>query len=382
MAVRFTLDNWQTTSEVICKHVVSLPSLPRPFPSPNTFGDHVANVLSNTWDRFSFVIRLEDFERKLHEKTMWFVVRYTAPGIGEWWDNNLGKNYCVKFVKLEGVGHRAHTNEKIRTSPVIGNSQQRTFSAPSTLKGTPTTEAFQAVAHGPRTTQPKISLPSVPTRDHRISLPQSHASPPARHTSSLQPLLKENRPTSIYSSLPTKLNLLNYAAPSSSATPRVGTPSGQFVGLSEATVIPPTPTQQSMNVVGGMPATAPQYEVWPISNSPSEQSLTDTTPPPLYSALPMASDSDKQRAKDIVTPSASSLASDSTYAAFVKHWCFVQSPTPSPSIASSSSGGNTTGNGNNTRPVAQIPGSSWRGIGVDALRGLGLRSESPMLTSM
>lgn len=30
----------------------------------------------------------------------------------------------------------------------------------------------------------------------------------------------------------------------------------------------------------------------------------------------------------------SPLPSDSSYAAFVKHWCFVQSPTPSPSIAS------------------------------------------------
>ncbi|KAH8105703.1 hypothetical protein DFH11DRAFT_1550216 [Phellopilus nigrolimitatus] len=35
-----------------------------------------------------------------------------------------------------------------RLSPVMGNSQQRTFSAPSTLKGTSTTPALQATAHG------------------------------------------------------------------------------------------------------------------------------------------------------------------------------------------------------------------------------------------
>ncbi|KAH8106533.1 hypothetical protein DFH11DRAFT_1830569 [Phellopilus nigrolimitatus] len=49
VAVHFTLDDWQAASEVARKLVVSLPTLPPPFPTPNTFGDHAASsTLSNT----------------------------------------------------------------------------------------------------------------------------------------------------------------------------------------------------------------------------------------------------------------------------------------------------------------------------------------------
>lgn len=64
VAVRFTLDDWQTTSEVACRHVVSLPSLPPPFPHAKTLGDLAASIASGqvrsqeeeencpSWDRF------------------------------------------------------------------------------------------------------------------------------------------------------------------------------------------------------------------------------------------------------------------------------------------------------------------------------------------
>lgn len=66
VAVRFTLDDWQTTSEVTCRHVVSLPSLPPPFPQEHrTLGDLAAGIASGqvksdetrpTWDRFRCVV--------------------------------------------------------------------------------------------------------------------------------------------------------------------------------------------------------------------------------------------------------------------------------------------------------------------------------------
>ncbi|KAL5495117.1 hypothetical protein ACEPAI_579 [Sanghuangporus weigelae] len=382
VAVRFTLDNWHTTSEVACKHVISLPSLPPPFPHPHTEGDLAAG--KNTWDRFSFIIKLEDFERKLQEKTMWFVVRYTAPGTGEWWDNNSGQNYRVGFKRAT----TGTVMDVARTSPIMGHSQQRTFSAPPTLKGTPTTEAVQTAAHATPTA--RLILPQVHGRSHRASMPVRPAIP-VRHNSSPQPSLSSmvgsrSSAAPLHTSVPSKLNLMNYAAPSTMTAPHPSSPTRQFVGLSDAA--PPSeavsvqaPATREMNIVGGMPATAPKYDFsWPPSNSSSTQSLSDDTPPPRYSALPPPSELEKQKAKEIVSSPTSSLANDSTYAAFIKQFCFVQSPTPSPNqsppLSTSSSA---------TNVPRQASGSGWRGLG-DAFSGLyggsGIRSDSPMLTSM
>ncbi|EJD37271.1 hypothetical protein AURDEDRAFT_116833 [Auricularia subglabra TFB-10046 SS5] len=107
VAVRFTLDDWQTTSEVAAHYVTSLPALPPPFRPESVRSPLVGDAITALshanvgWDRFSFQIRLDDVERKLAEKTLWCVVRYTAHGDGggEWWDNNAGANYRVVFRK-------------------------------------------------------------------------------------------------------------------------------------------------------------------------------------------------------------------------------------------------------------------------------------------
>ena len=91
VALRFTLDDWQTTSEVICKHASSLSHLPPPFPRSRTVGDAIGRLANGEsgpqefkWDRFSFVIHLELYEHKLTEHNVVFVGRFTAPGVGEW----------------------------------------------------------------------------------------------------------------------------------------------------------------------------------------------------------------------------------------------------------------------------------------------------------
>lgn len=379
VAVRFTLDDWQTTSEVICKHVVSLPSLPPPFPTPSTPGDraasHSTGGQSDMWDRFSFAINLEDFERRLQDKTLWLVVRYTVPGSGEWWDNNNGMNYRINFKKSEGNGAK-EANTKVDAgirSPVVGNSQQRTFSAPSTLKGTPTTEAAQAAAHGTHVPLPKITLPTANVRAHRPSMP-ARPSPPIRHNSSPQPLTLASMQRSqsvpqAYQSVPTKLSLLNYAAPSSRTSSNASTPRSHTI------TFPSESKNTVSSLIGGMPATAPGYDyTWPPSTSSSSQSISNSSPPPSYSMLPQPSESEKQHMKDIA--STSSLPTDQSYAALLKQWCFVQSPTPSPSQETPLP---------TPTPNRQMP--AWRGIGMgmdnfNGLYGGNMRSDSPMLASM
>ena len=123
VAVRFTLDDWQATSKVRAKHVVSVLSLPWEVSKTKTLGDAVGLIASGaaalpTWDRFSFTIRLED-AYKLQDRTLWFVGWYsTEEGGSEWRDNNLGKDYKVAF-KVVPAKRREETG--------------RTLSAPGTL---------------------------------------------------------------------------------------------------------------------------------------------------------------------------------------------------------------------------------------------------------
>jgi hypothetical protein len=79
VAVRFTYDWWQPTSEFTAKYASS-------FPDENT-------------DLFSFAIRLPDVTRCIEEKRLFFALRYTIAG-RESWDNNCEENYQLRF-KME-----------------------------------------------------------------------------------------------------------------------------------------------------------------------------------------------------------------------------------------------------------------------------------------
>ncbi|KAH9857516.1 putative phosphatase regulatory subunit-domain-containing protein [Lenzites betulinus] len=79
VAVRFTVDGWQTTSEVTARYSDS--------------------IQSGVFDRFAFSIRLGDMLARIEEKTMFFALRYNVAG-REIWDNNDGQNYKVTFAKI------------------------------------------------------------------------------------------------------------------------------------------------------------------------------------------------------------------------------------------------------------------------------------------
>jgi hypothetical protein len=78
VAIRFTFDDWQTTSEV--SGVYQAADGPE-------------------FDRFAFTIRLADMLPRIETKTLFFAIRYTTAG-RELWDNNRGLNYRATFTKV------------------------------------------------------------------------------------------------------------------------------------------------------------------------------------------------------------------------------------------------------------------------------------------
>lgn len=79
LAIRFTLDSWQTTSEVTGKY---------------------AETIDHEFDAFSFTIKLNDMLARIEGKTLLLALRYNVAG-REIWDNNHGQNYMSTFTKTK-----------------------------------------------------------------------------------------------------------------------------------------------------------------------------------------------------------------------------------------------------------------------------------------
>ncbi|KAI1003706.1 hypothetical protein K3495_g4502 [Podosphaera aphanis] len=100
VVVRFTLDYWKTTSEVVAE-----------------YNQDVRNPIRDGYDRFNFNIKLSD-QANLEAKTMFFCVKYCVKGM-EYWDNNNSTNYQVDFHKKK-VPRKANQdlNQAVPTKPL------------------------------------------------------------------------------------------------------------------------------------------------------------------------------------------------------------------------------------------------------------------------
>ncbi|KAL1742788.1 putative phosphatase regulatory subunit-domain-containing protein [Schizophyllum fasciatum] len=96
VAVRFTFDAWQTTSEVTAKFVASI---------------------CDSFDRFGFTIRVSDIMSRVVGKTLALALRYSVNG-REIWDNNGGGNYVATFKKVTPPVVRAKVEELSSESDV------------------------------------------------------------------------------------------------------------------------------------------------------------------------------------------------------------------------------------------------------------------------
>ena len=120
LAIRFTLDWWQTTSEVTARYEKS--------------------IEDGAFDIFTFTIRLHDIWSRIEDKTIFIALRYTVAG-QEFWDNNAGKNYHVKFVlaepssavddetSLRDLDSRLENIAQARSAPIPIARLGRSFSA-------------------------------------------------------------------------------------------------------------------------------------------------------------------------------------------------------------------------------------------------------------
>jgi hypothetical protein len=88
VTARFTLDNWESTSEVLAGYLSSSPC--------------------GRWDTWTFSIRLEDLT--LRDRVMLLCIHYVADNTGEYWDNNGGQNYACMFVPVRDAPTPPVTN--------------------------------------------------------------------------------------------------------------------------------------------------------------------------------------------------------------------------------------------------------------------------------
>ncbi|KAH9977082.1 putative phosphatase regulatory subunit-domain-containing protein, partial [Lactifluus volemus] len=158
IAVRFTLDKWQTTSEVTARYKDSL--------------------ADGAFDRFTFAIKLADVLSRAEEKTLFLAVRYSVAG-REIWDNNLGRNYQVQGTQDQiDVG----LDDKLRDTSNLNEIADLRRKLEQVVKDgrTPDTVGSILAQHSRRRWGSPSPTPSPPTRDATLTF-KSEGSLAARY---------------------------------------------------------------------------------------------------------------------------------------------------------------------------------------------------------
>lgn len=354
VAVRFTLDEWQTVSEVRAQYVTSVPSLPPVFSrsslSKTTVGDLVALGTDKCgWDRFSFLIRLEDYTHSLGSRVLWLAARYrvnstylsptdvSGPG-GEWWDNNNGGNYRVAFRAAQPISSRIRretTPEPIIPSMVTLPAPREyalgLFDSPLG-SNSPLTFRHKMTSSPTKDGKEKVSIPS---RSGKLRLP-NYAAPP---------VVSPVSPASSASSLPTQRSTSPPSPSSIAQHPAAQDPVTQSRGCdspSPASSTLSTPTA-SPNIIprvmiGGHPANYAQPQQTNIDDwewmAPSTQTVMSKRPIAQRSVTDGPAGlggsgvpGSPPRAHSSAAPGppgSDGLSGDSLYNAFVTRWCFAQ----------------------------------------------------------
>ncbi|KAI0308346.1 putative phosphatase regulatory subunit-domain-containing protein [Multifurca ochricompacta] len=308
VGVRFTLDDWTTVSEVLASYAGSVGVL-ESLAGTNqgkTVGDLIGSAVASGWDRFSFSIKLEDYESNLWQRTLYLVIRYSALGVGEWWDNNSGENYRITFRPYSGP-----------TQPERKRGSSAPTIAPFLLSGSPS-----------------LSLP-ITSRVTAHEEPRPTFSPP-------QKPLAIPRSASLPIPAGLRLNLRHYAAPVPPA--RTGTLRVMFGGQPATPTPPETPTltkkelsadkeevdegfvtgSEDGDTVEASPVARPQLSL--TISPPSPVTVKEVSPASPTPSPPPRQHGPFSPVREPFSPRAGGGPGDSTYATLIREWCFAQGP--------------------------------------------------------
>ncbi|KAG9099823.1 Protein phosphatase 1 regulatory subunit 3D [Ceratobasidium sp. UAMH 11750] len=145
VVLRYTFDNWETTSEVAgmwsspnaLKDLPPSNAEPKPFGSEETELDVARGILvpvADGYDRFMFNIKLDDVAPYLSKRSMFLAVKFEAAGVGEWWDNCGGLNYRFEFDHVP----KTEPKPESPAPTLIGRPRSNTSPAPLNTDSTQT----------------------------------------------------------------------------------------------------------------------------------------------------------------------------------------------------------------------------------------------------
>ncbi|ORY85044.1 putative phosphatase regulatory subunit-domain-containing protein [Protomyces lactucae-debilis] len=115
VCVRYTMDNWRTTSECAAEYTKDVRKKQR----------------EDGFDRFNFDIKIDDFSG-VTDKTMFFCVRYNTNG-QDFWDANGGKNFRVEFHKRP-VAARRNSDPPVVQRPIFSTAEDEMDLLPDSIQ--------------------------------------------------------------------------------------------------------------------------------------------------------------------------------------------------------------------------------------------------------
>ncbi len=348
VGVRFTLDDWTTVSEVLALYTGPVAAL-ETLAGTNqgrTVGDLIGPSMTSGWDRFNFAIKLEDYEAYLWQRTLFLVIRYSAPGVGEFWDNNSDQNYRMTFRSHAGPvqpGHRRGTSAP-STAPFLMSAIP---ASPLATRISPHDEprpTFVSPQRPPTILRSASSpIPATNVAIHRLHL-RHYAAPASPLHNPIPTNLPLPPPPSgaqrvIHDGQPI------VPKPTVSKPPETPTVSKGpthdkdevdegFMTGSEEDVVETRPALRphlSVKISPSSPATVRQMS--PVSRTPSPPTRQQDPFPPIrepFSPRPGAGPDESTYAtlpmREPFSPRSGAGPDDSTYATLVREWCFAQGP--------------------------------------------------------